>query len=323
MSQLKKSTKRNSNKQPEIVIEPTTDADEPPESPTPFAYITTEQLETILKDSQKSTEACIKSAESRIKDAIKQELSAMKQEITRLNSELETVTGAASNAMKLAEQLKKDCTKLKEDNSNLKAKLQNTIHEQQEILEVVEDNKNRQLRKTLVFKGIPEKRYAAEGGSAESGNGTPRTRPESWDDTATVLATSMAEALNTTIEDARKMVERCHRAAPNSRYQGDAPRLIFAAFVNWRDSERTKEAYRKYNIDNPGSRTFVENKFGPRTTMRRNQALKERKRLIDTQAIYNGYVQHPAKLMVKDTRVSGAKYKLWKDYSKEPVNFGR
>lgn len=189
------------------------------------------------------------------------------------------------------------------------------------MYEIIEDNKNRQLRKTLVFKGLPEQKYEIE--SSAASNGTPRMRPESWDDTATILATSMAETLNTTIEDARKMVERCHRAAPNPRYQGEAPRPIFAAFVNWRDSERAKEAYRKSNIDNRNFSTFVENKFGPRTTLRRNMALRERKRLIDSEAIYNGYVRHPAQLMVKDSRVKGAKYKLWKDFSKEPVKFGR
>ena len=306
--------KKTTNKQTEAEAEPESEpAEEAPQSPN-FTFITNNQLEQILKDNQKSTESCIK-------NTIKSELSSLKQEIIRLQSELETTTNIANNALKQSDQLIKDCTLLKEENSNLKAKLQNTINEQDFIYEVIEDSKNRQLRKTLVFKGIPEEKYEVV--DSANPDGSPRTRPESWDDTATILATSMAESLNTTFEDAQQMVERCHRAAPNPRYKGVAPRPIFAAFVNWRDSERTKEAYRKNNIANSNPTAFVENKFGPRTTMRRNLALKERKRLIDNETIYNGYVRHPAQLMVKDSRVKGAKYKLWRDFSKEPVKLDR
>ena len=317
MPDKRKSTKKTSSEQSEAETDPTTDANELPESPE-IGYITNEQLQQILKDNQKTTETCIK-------NAIKQELANMKVELVRLQSELETVSAIASNAQKLSEQLKKDCTLLKEENVNLKAKLQNVVIEQDKICEVIEDNKNRQLRKTLVFKGIPEAEY--EGSTSPSG--APTKRSETWEDTATILATSMSEALNVDIEAARDMVERCHRAAPNPRYKGSAPRPIFAAFVNWRDSERTKEAFRKNNLSSVATSTdsstyvFVENKFGPRTTQRRNLALKERKRLIETGQIYNGYVSHPAKLMVKDSRVHGAKYKMWKDYSKEAVKTDR
>ena len=120
-------------------------------------------------------------------------------------------------------------------------------------------------------------------------------RPENWDDTATTLATNMANTLeNTTIEAARKMVERCHRAAPNPRYKGNQPRPIFASFTNWRQSEFTKAEYRKVNISDAEATTYAENKFGPRTTVRRNLALKERKRLIANGEIVSGYVSHPA-----------------------------
>ena len=127
----------------------------------------------------------------------------------------------------------------------------------------------------------------------------------------------MAETLNTSPDEARNMVERCHRAAANPKYKGNAPRPIFAAFMDWRDSELTKDSFRKNNAD-----VFVEQKVGPRTTARRNMALKERKRLKDNKTILNGYVSHPARLMV-NTNARAAKYTLWKDYSNEPVNFDR
>jgi hypothetical protein len=49
-------------------------------------------------------------------------------------------------------------------------------------------------------------------------------------------------------------------------------------------------------------------------------AMKERKRLKDNGTILSGYVDFPARLMVKDSNVRGAKYFLKKDFSKEIIN---
>ena len=288
-------------------------------SPEQSNYITNSKLEELLKEQQKQTEITVKNT---IKDAIKNEFTSLKDEIVRLQNELETVRGVADNANKLSEILKKDCTQLKEDNTNLKSKLQTVIKEQESLQETIEDNKNRQLRKTLVFKGIPEQRFSDEQNS--NPDGSPRMNPESWDDTATILATQISETLDdTTVEQARRMVERCHRGAENKRYKGTAPRPIFAAFVDWRDSEKVKETFRKKNISDRNCNVYAEQKYGPRTTVRRNSAMKERKRLIDSGAIIGGYVSHPARLMIKDSRARGASYKLWRDFSKEPVRFER
>ena len=111
----------------------------------------------------------------------------------------------------------------------------------------------------------------------------------------------MSETLGTTIEEASSMVERVHRAAPNPKYLGVGPRPIFAAFLDWRDSEQAKEAFRKNNRT-----VFVEQKVGPRTTVRRNMALKERKKLLEQHTITNGYVSFPARLMVKESSAQGA-----------------
>ena len=294
--------------------EPTTeDQVDQPTSPQGFKFITNDQLDIILKETKLATEAAIK-------DAIKCELTSLKNEIVRLQSELETANNSANNATKLAEQLQKDCILLKEANAELKANMRNAKNEHDKIVEIVEDNKNRQLRKTLVFKGIPEQQFETEGKT--NPDGSPKMRPENWSETANILATSMSEILDTTFEKAIAMVERCHRAAPNPRYKGTGPRPIFAAFMDWRNSETTKELYRKNNIENK-STLYAEQKFGPRTTVRRNMALKERRRLIDSKLIFNAYVSFPARLMVKDSKAVGAKYKLWKDFSKEPVNFDR
>ena len=276
-----------------------------------FQLITNTHLEKILSENRKQIEKSIK-------DTIKHELSSLKQELVRLQSELESVTNTANNAVKMADQLKKDCTKLQEENASLTTKFQNISNEQNEMLEAIEDRTNRQLRKTLVFKGIPEEKIRDV--SNENADGSPKLRTENWDDTAEILAKAMSETLpNTTIDVARSMVERCHRAAPNAKYKGSAPRQIFASFVDWRDSERTKDAFRKITEGT----IYVEQKVGPRTTFRRNIALKERKKLMDANTIISGYVSFPARLMVKDSNARGAKYRQWRDFSKEPVKFSR
>ena len=272
-------------------------------------FITSTQLEKILSENRTQIEKSIR-------ETIKNELSSLKEELVRLQSELESVTNTADNAVKMSDQLKKDCTKLQEENVNLKTKLQNITNEQGEILEAIEDRTNRQLRKTLVFKGIPEEKIQDD--SSVNTDGSPKLRSENWNDTAEILAKAMSEAMpNTTVDAARSMVERCHRAAPNPNYKGPAPRPIFAAFLDWRDSERAKDAFRKAKTG-----VFADQKVGPRTSKRRDMALRERKRLLEQSIIYNGYVSHPARLMVKDSLVRGAKYRLHKDYSKEPVILG-
>ena len=280
--------------------------DDPAANAESFQFITSSQLEKILEDNR-----------NEIRDAIKSELSDMKSEIVRLQGELESVTGIANNSQKLVEQLQTKVTKLEEENGHLKHKLQNTVNDQHASLEKIEECKNRQLRKTIVFRGIPEKNFPSETTTNNNTDSAPSPRPENWDETAVALAESMSQTLpNTTFEQASKMVERCHRSKPNPRYKGSGPRPIFAAFMDWRDSELVKASYRK----NSNNNVFAEQKVGPRTTARRNMALKLRRELLDEKRITSAYVAFPARLMTKDSSARGAKYTCFKDFSDEAVN---
>ncbi len=279
--------------------------DDPAANAESAEHITSSELEKILENNR-----------NEIKASIKAELADMKDEILRLQGELESVTGIANNAHKLAEKLQKKVTKLEEENGHLKHKLQNTVNDHDASLEMIEECKNRQLRKTIVFRGIPEKKIPSEASTNNNTDGAPTTRPENWDETAVALAESMSQTLpNTTFEQASKMVERCHRSKPNPRYKGSGPRPIFAAFMDWRDSELVKDSYRK----NTNNNVFAEQKVGPRTTARRNMALKLRRELLDEKRIISAYVAFPARLMTKDSSARGAKYTLWKDFSNEAV----
>ena len=119
------------------------------------------------------------------------------------------------------------------------------------------------------------------------------------------------------------MIKRCHRANPNPNYRGSGPRPIFAAFYDWKDSEFVKSEFRKNNMNKPSCRIYAEQKYGPKTTMRRNLAMMMRKQLKNDSEITNGYVAYPARLMVKTSNIKGAKYTCKKDFSKDEVVFGR
>ena len=65
---------------------------------------------------------------------------------------------------------------------------------------------------------------------------------------------------------------------------------------------------------------FIEQRYGPDTTWRRNQAKLLRKHLISRKEIVSGYVNFPAKLMVKKTKEG--KYSLHTDFSHIDVTEG-
>ena len=265
----------------------------------------------MIEDNRKQTT-------KEIKEMLTTELKSMQTEIVKLQTELEKANQRADNAEKAAEQFKKDIKKIQEKNTSLDTKLTTTKKELIQCIDTVEDNKNRQLRKTLVFRGIDEMTFPDDPN---------KQRQETWEETAKVLADCMAKKMNISTREAESMVERCHRSKPNPRYNGTAPRPIFAAFCNWKDSELTKKTFRESNIsgqmlgNNNRKQVIVENKYGPRTTVRRNMALQERKELKQAGRIVSAYVAFPARLMVKEGR--DAKYRLMKDFSNEPVQFNR
>ena len=171
------------------------------------------------------------------------------------------------------------------------AKLEERLNE---IEERIEERTNRQLRQTLVFRGIPE--LASE---------------KNWSDTDKVLATAIGTALDC---DARDMINRCHRTG-DPRYFTEAKRTrpIAAAMFCWKDCEAVIDAFRK----DPRSKVFVDYKYGPKTTRRRNLAMMLRKELKQKGELKQAYVNYPAKLMGK--REGDLRYRLIKDFSKEPV----
>ena len=179
------------------------------------------------------------------------------------------------------------CAKLEKDNSSNADR----IHELEKKLE---DQVNRSCRKTIVIRGIKE------------------GDKETWDDTRDVLAKQIAKVASITEQNASNMIERVHRSRPNAHKQGK--RDIVAAFYDWNDSEFVLRKFREAAKGGKVKGIFVDQKYGPLTTARRNHALLQRKNLLAEKSITNGYVAYPAKLMIKKNK-SDKSYVLHEDYS--------
>ena len=252
----------------------------------------------------------LKLQENNLKGLIKSEAALLKAEIVNLQHEVETLKTENDNIKKQSEMNKSNLESLKGENNSLKSKIVKLENEQSKLADEIEDRTNRQLRKTMVFRGIPEESVRRDPDNEQS-----EMRKENWEETEELLAKSISDICDdTSISNARDMLERVHRSAPNARYRGSGPRPIFAAFRDWKDAEYVKKQFR---INDTAFR--CDTKYGPRTSMRRDLAMKERKRLKDMGVITSGYVDFPARLMVRDSNQRGTKYYLKRDFSKDTV----
>ena len=235
-----------------------------------------------------------------------------KKEINALAVKVETIKKTADDALTLAKQNEENIKRidaevkllttqygtLKTDNDNLKTSSDAKDLTIKSLESKLEDSTNRHMRKTLVIKGVKE------------------LDNETWKMTESVLAKTISQATDGDVEEseAANMIERAHRSKPNRQKKGR--RDIFVKFYSWKDSEYVKEQFARKNIKDRKFKTYCEQKYGPLTTARRNEALKARKELKSSGEITRGFVAFPAKLMVKlpdDSR--DAKYRVHKDYS--------
>ena len=164
-----------------------------------------------------------------------------------------------------------------------------------DVEELIEERTNRQLRKTLVIKGIPE-------GDDE----------RSWHDTEVRLAKIFAETLDVSADQAKTLIDRCHRGGNPQYYKkNNRDRPIFAAMHSWKVCEELLwKARKRKNV-------IIDYKFGPMTTRRRNLALKKRRELLNNGSLTQAHVGYPARLMGKTK--NDKKYRLIEDFSKVDV----
>ena len=98
-----------------------------------------------------------------------------------------------------------------------------------DLSELIEERTNRQLRQTLVVKGLREKKN------------------ETWEETTSLLAKTFSNVLpNCSYNDAFEMINRAHRGAPNDRKVN--MRDIYVNMSYWSDCEEIVEAFRTANV---------------------------------------------------------------------------
>ena len=167
-----------------------------------------------------------------------------------------------------------------------------------EVEELVEERTNRQMRETLVFRGLEEQ---------------PR---ETWSDTKHSLSEIISETCGVTYEDAALSINRCHRSASRMTKDGRKikSRPIYANFYEWEITENIISCFRESNILYPHFNIKADYKYGPLTTKRRNEALKVRWQLKSDKKISKGFIQYPAKLLVM--YIGETDYKVHHDFSK-------
>ena len=235
---------------------------------------------------------------------------------------IDEVRNTANEALKVAKWTEEQLVTLKENNekefSDMRSKLDELVAVNDKLRENVEaynikvhvlekrveDQTNRSSRKSLVFKGVPERGH------------------ETWDDTRDILADVIARNANIDNDEAFEMIERCHRSsfAQQSRSNSKKGRRnIYAAFHSWDDAQYTLEQFRIACIRGRNNSVYVEQRYAATTTAQRNQALIVRKGLKADGTITQGYVTYPAKLMVK-YRSNDTKFTLHQDFSEIEVS---
>ena len=270
-------------------------------------------LRSFLLKLNGDTKQSIDKSEKNLKHYIDEKCSAL-GELVKLNKEsISKVKGTVVEIKTLASENKTEIQKLAErihylevDNQNLKLAETNTKTNDVQAIHIatlqhrIEDQTNRGCRRTLIVKGVNE---------------APK---ETWNNTKQILTDTLADLCK--IEDKNKLfrcIERVHRGGKvkkDDRKEGK--RDIHVLFFDWNDSQMILSEFLKHGR---GKGVYVEQRYGPDTTFRRNKAKEERRKLMNNKEITSGYVQYPAKLMVKFTR-DDTKYTMMKDFSHVEVS---
>ena len=161
----------------------------------------------------------------------------------------------------------------------------------------MEDQINRGLRTSLVFRDIP------------------KTNTENtWDDTANVLAESINRHCKVlSKKDIISKIERVHRGKANNY---NKPPIIIAKFLSWKDSELIKNAIitqNKTHRDDKSSHLNVSPMYSKATTERNNAALKRRKLLMAENPEEDFIVVYPAKIVSRKKNTRN-KYTVAEEY---------
>lgn len=161
------------------------------------------------------------------------------------------------------------------------------LHARIDSLEAeLDDQVNRGMRNNIILRGI-----------AEEDN-------ETWEMTKATTAEVIARHLQRDKSQVEASIERAHRGGKkrtttSSDGQPPPPRRIFARLRFSDTAQDIFTSFRELAVKKPNMPIRIEMQYSERVTRRRNEALLERKSLLHKKEIASGYVDYPAKLMVK------------------------
>ena len=178
--------------------------------------------------------------------------------------------------------------------------------ENERLKEEHENLKNRTLRRTLVFKNIPETKDH-----------------ESYQEVKVLLAKTVSSHTQIRYDEVMEGIERAHRESKKTDGTRQGKRNIFCAFLDWDLPQLIISEFKKKCIEDSSFNLYVDQKYGPLTTQRRNLAFELRKKLKAQGQIVSGYVDFPAKLMVNNPgniNIEGKKiYTMHTNFSKTKI----
>ena len=221
--------------------------------------------------------------------AILKRLESIDNKFDLLNTRLIETNNIAMQAYQKAEEAHTLATECLANNAEADQAIrlveQETITSNERIKELeakLEDQINRSMRSTLVFKGVP-------------GN------EPSWTKTTETLSNLIHEIQpEIPCEVADSWIERAHRVKSKN---GQKESLnIIAKFTSWKNSETVKDLFIQHNKKNKNSDTpkiYVEQLQSKLLAARSNEAKKFRKKLKEENPNWLLYVAHPAKLLCK------------------------
>ena len=273
--------------------------------------VNAEQLKAQLGDLKTTIEDLING----VKDELIAKISVIEDKVLEIETKADTNSKTIDTLEKLIEQntytidnlvnrvefLETENKKIKHDVSS---EISTNFNKQvDELSERIESRTNRQLRETLIIKGVPEEDN------------------ENWEKTSEILATVICENGTITYENAYRLIKRAHREQPNDNRVGQ--RHIYAAMHSWKFCEDLKTSFRTKRMRDSNFGISIESKYGPLTTWRRNEALNARRLLKAEKKIVGGFIAYPARLMVAYPVPEGQKlrYTLYKNFSTIPVVF--
>ena len=273
------------------------------------SYVTESKLEELLDAQTKKFTSKFDEFKSYFTDHLQALLKPINEEISSLKSSIDTRDAEINTLKTQIATIQSTNNDLIAANKTLEARLSKTEKFQsdatasfQQLETKLEDRTNRQLRQTIVVKGLPEKKN------------------EKWADTRNALAKYVSKAYQMDIKHAYGLFERVHRGGGDG-FDGKkkGKRDIYALCRHWDDSEEL--VWRSYNVNKGKSkkdRIFIEYKYGPITTLRRGEALKRRKEVLDEKLYRNAYVKFPAILMGR--KDGEDTYSVVADFSEAPVS---